>query len=387
MQAALLRAWNLVFATLYVPLKLLRRNRSKIVFMSRQESRPSVDFVLLRDELLHQRPNLHLVFICNRLGPGLASRLSFIKDLLRSLYHLATSSVCILDSYWPAVSVLNHGRGLTVIQMWHALGKIKQSGLQTVGRPGGRSEDAARIMRMHRNYDYIVAGAPVWNDVYCACFGCTEDRLLNVGLPRLDLLVSSRDIVVRSIKACYPQLAERVVVLYAPTFRRGAHAEHAQLIEAIRKEDCELIVKSHPNQEIDAHGALECPEFNGMELLAVADLVITDYSAIALEAAAVGVPTLYYLYDYDDYRARNGINLDIPAEMPGCVYYDAASLMEGVRAALAGRYPSEQLERYRSKFLISDPGHSTRDLAAFVLACADGGKDAGAQLIREKRCA
>ena len=41
------------------------------------------------------------------------------------MYHLATASVCVLDAYWPAISLLHHKKSLTVIQMWHALGKIK----------------------------------------------------------------------------------------------------------------------------------------------------------------------------------------------------------------------------------------------------------------------
>ena len=67
---------------------------------------------------------------------------------LKSMYHLATASVCVLDSYWPAVSVLHHKKQLAVIQMWHAMGKIKKSGYQSLGKKFGRSDMIAREMRM-----------------------------------------------------------------------------------------------------------------------------------------------------------------------------------------------------------------------------------------------
>ena len=387
MKIALIKIGNMLLSALYALMKFLHRDKSKILFLSRQANEPSLDFNMLRDEILRQKPDAHLVFICNRIAPGLHSKISFVYDTLRSMYHLATSSVCVLDSYWPAVSMLNHGSGLTVIQIWHALGKVKQSGLQSVGKPGGRSKSIARAMRMHCNYDFVVAGAPVWNACYCACFACQETQLLNVGLPRLDVLVSPMTDWADAIGARYPQLKDKQVVLYVPTFRRTKHKEHADLILALLREDCEFVIKAHPNQQIDTCGTLECPEFSGMELLSVADLVITDYSAIALEAAAAHIPTLYYLYDYDDYRERNGINIDIPAEMPGCVFYDLSSLMHGVHEALEGRYPKEVLNSYRRKFLISNPGHSTQVIATCILACAKDGKAIGTKLVRDMRCA
>ena len=45
-----------------------------------------------------------------------------------------------------------------MIQMWHAIGKIKKSGYQTLDKDSGRSRAVAELLCMHRNYDYIIAG-------------------------------------------------------------------------------------------------------------------------------------------------------------------------------------------------------------------------------------
>lgn len=378
MKTLVLKAGIKLLAIVYAPLKLFRTDPEKVVFLSRQSNEPTNDFLLLQAELRRQDPEVRITCICNRIEGGAASYLSFARDTIRSLYHLATSRVCVLDSYWPAVSVLTHKPDLTVIQMWHSLGKVKKSGLQATGKRGGRSVELAEAMHMHEGYDYIVAGAPAWNQFYCEGFGCSEDQLLNIGLPRLDVLVSGQPETAAAIRAAHPELEGKKVVIYAPTFRRASGGEEvaravdercsaaARELNASLGGDCVLVLKAHPNQPLDVPAALTCPDFSASEMLLVADVVVTDYSAIAIEAAAACVPTLYYLFDYDEYVADNGLNIDIEAEMPGCAFRDPSGIAAAVERACAGDYPYAELERYRERYVLEDPGHSTHDLAAFI---------------------
>ena len=144
---------------IYAVLKLLPTKKNKVVFLSRQSDTLTPDFEMVQQELRREDPQIEIVTICHRLegagSGGLKGILSFAGSTLRSMYHMATASVCILDAYWPAVSLLHHKKTLTVIQMWHALGKIKQSGYQTLGKASGRGAEMAHLMKMHENYDYI----------------------------------------------------------------------------------------------------------------------------------------------------------------------------------------------------------------------------------------
>lgn len=101
------------------------------------------------------------------------------------------------------------------------MGKIKASGRQTVGKPQGWNKDVARLMRMHEGYDYVIAGGKAWNAAYEASFGIDESKILNLGLPPSSYLLDNRKRLRKKILARYPQLANKPVVLYAPTFRRG----------------------------------------------------------------------------------------------------------------------------------------------------------------------
>lgn len=351
---------------MYSVLKLFPLIPNKVLFLSRQSNELSLDFQKLKDELLLEKPELQIVEICNRLDDKKEGVLGFAVDTLRSMYHLATSEVCVLDAYWPAVSVLKHKEQLTVIQMWHALGKIKQSGYQTIGKESGRNREISEIMRMHKNYDYIIAGGKAWNPYYVASFGANEESIVNIGLPRIDYLLETAEENKKKVWETYPEFKEKKVVLYAPTFRRGMESKWESLMEHFCFEDSILIVKGHPNQTLDSlrKEVYCCPEFSAVELLAACDYLITDYSAIAIEAAILNKKTLYYLYDYEEYAQKNGINVNPFESMPGCAFKEAEELIAYLEM---GKYDQKVLQDYREKYLPEELGTSTRKLAELVI--------------------
>ena len=351
----------------YGILKLFPVVPGKVLFLSRQSDQLSLDFCMLKKELVSQSEGrVKIVAICNRLDDSKKGLPGFALDTLKSMYHLATAQVCVLDAYWPAVCMLKHKKSLTVIQMWHAIGKIKKSGYQTLDRESGRSSKTARLLCMHRNYDVIIAGGKAFNRFYCESFDTTEDKLLNIGLPRIDHLLLTQEENRRRVYETYPELKEKKVILYAPTFRRYSELNWEPLLDAIDFTQYVLLLKSHPNQKLtcDRAGVLLCPEFTAVDLLAVCDYLITDYSAIALEAAVLNKKTYYYLYDFEEYTAKNGINVNPFESMPGCAFYDGGRLMEALTTEV---YPQEVLDAYRRNYLPENLGSSTQLLAQTVL--------------------
>lgn len=345
-------------------------DENKIVFLGRRMDRTPLDFRLLLEELQTQNPAVRPVILSRLYRGGWKETFRFAPVLLASIYHLATSKVCVLDSYWPAVSALTHRPELVIYQIWHSLGKIKQSGLQTVGRADGRDHSVADVMRMHQGYDYVLAGAEVWNQKYVESFGVQESQLLNFGLPRADYLIDGRFRLADRILARYPELSKKPVVVYAPTFRRGIDADGAlRLVEVLDTERFNLVIKMHGSDTLimPDSGHIVVPDFTATELLSVTDYLITDYSSIALEAAILDVNTMYYVYDRDEYLQNNGLNIDLDFEMPGCVFESSADLV----AALEKPYPTETLQNYKKKYISLDLGHSTSDLAKHILTVGE----------------
>ncbi len=336
----------------------------RILFLSRQSDNVPLDFAMIRDELA-KRDQYEMVFICDRLGGGIGSVLAFAKANLRAIRLMASSKVIVLDSYSIPVCVLPHKKDQTVIQIWHAIGKIKQSGYQTLGKVSGRDEKTARILHMHENYDIVIAGGEAWNKAYCASFNISEDKLRNVGLPRIDYLLSTKESNREKVLAAYPEFADRTVILYAPTFRRGWDLEWESLAEQFTSDEYAFVIKPHPNQalQIDPEKYYECPEFTSLEILSAADYLITDFSAIAVEAAVMDVKTYYYIFDKDRYLENNGLNLDIEEVMPSCAFRESGALADAVRS---GNYPAGEFSDYRKKYLPADLGHSTEKIVDLI---------------------
>ena len=371
--AVILLRWVMNF--IYFFLKLCPTDKNKVLFLSRQSNTVTEDIDFLSRRLVELKPETNIVIITKRADKGFVSMLEYAFVTLKSMYHLATASVCVLDSYWPAVSVLHHKKQLAVIQMWHAMGKIKKSGYQSLGKKFGRSDMIAREMRMHRNYDVVIAGGRAFNPFYCASFDISPDILYNVGLPRMDKLREGVEDARREFYERYPKLRGKKIVLYAPTFRKGQALDPKELVRAFHfNGEQVLIIKRHPNQLLIVDNlapALTCPGMPTSTILSVCDCVITDYSAITIEAALLGKPVYFYLFDYEDYLDHNGLNVKLFDEFPDCIFRDPEKLADAIDS---GEYDMENYRRFCKKYLPDQSGRATDKIAGLIIDCMERDK-------------
>lgn len=286
--------------------------------------------------------------------------------MFTSMYHLATSKLCIIDSYWPAVSLLKHKKKLKIIQIWHAIGKIKKSGYQTLGKKSGRKSEYAYALNMHKNYDYVIAGASVWNKYYCESFNISEDKILNYGLPRIDYLLNTEEYNRKKFFCQFPEFRDKKIILYAPTFRRNMKSGWEKIIDSVNK-DYVLIIKKHPGEYLHtkktADNVYYLENWKTIDLIAVCDYFITDYSAAALEAAVLKKKTYYWLYDYKEYIENNGLNINLKSEAELYAFKDIGKLMESI---CCENYDMNFIERYRRKYLPENLGHATDNIVDLI---------------------
>lgn len=357
-----------VMRFIYFFMKLFKTKNNRILFCSRQSNTASIDFKLLQEELLNRDENLEIITICNRMKKTPKSLVSFAIDMLRSMYYLATSKVCIVDSYWPAVSILKHKKTLKVVQIWHSIGKIKKSGYQSVGKGSGRSANVAYWLDMHKNYDYIIAGAKSWNKFYCESFNVSEDVLLNYGLPRIDYLINTADNNKEKFFEENPSLIGKKIVLYTPTFRRNMEDRWNEITKVNWPEDIALIIKLHPNQDktkdvLEKDNIYYFDEWKTADLISVCDYMVTDYSAIALEAAILNKKTFYWTYDYEQYTTNNGVNINLLEYVMNNVEPDLDKLVNKI---VEDNFDEQEFELYRKRFLPEELGVSTYKIVDLI---------------------
>ena len=348
---------------LYLFFKLFK-TKDKVVFISRQSNKPSIDFQMLEKEIKKLNKNVKTVMLTKKVKKTLIEVIKNTIMTFRQMYHLATSKICIIDGYNISVSVLNHKKDLKVFQIWHSLSAIKKFGYQSLNTE--KAKKIAKIMCMHKNYDYITTGSKEMTKYFKKAFNYSEKHFNEIGLPRIDYLIKNKNSFKKSIYKKYPEFKNKKVILYAPTFRDNNHYEIDNLINSIDFNKYILIIKAHPNTktEIESPNVYTCDEFKSLELLSITNYLITDYSAITVEAAALDIPIYLYTYDEEEYSKNPGINLNLEKDLPGCVYSDSNDLY---KALDKNKYNLDIIAKYKKKYLVNSDGTITNKLATFIL--------------------
>ena len=333
--------------------------------MSRQSEKPSMDFLMLKEELLKQNKDVEVVVLNKMLHKNVKSMVTFYLHMYQQLWHMSNAHTIVVDTYCIPVSMFKHQKNTKVIQIWHSAGAIKKFGLQTLGSAGGRGATLSKAMRMHENYDVIVSSSEAMIPHFAQAFGCDEKQFVSIGLPRIDYLVNNEERLQKEIYAKYPQLKEKPVVLYVPTFRRNRGLHVNEFFEKFDFDKYHLVFKHHPlfKTPITDERILTISEFSSLDLATVADKIISDYSAISIEVCALDKPLYLYLYDYDEYVSDVGVNIELKEELKDCVCMDADSLI----ACLDKEYPMEQLLAFKNKYLAYADGSVTERLAKLCL--------------------
>jgi len=318
----------------YAPLRLLPRRR-KVVMISREHTSVPDDFCDLEAAISRADPSIRVVTLVRMVPPGIIGKLSYALHMLVQLYHVATSRVLVIDTYAMVASLLRHGPGLEVVQIWHALGAFKKFGLSIIGREEGRDARLARAMRMHQGYDLVLASSEACRSAYADAFGVSPDRVAVAPLPRVDRLHDHvRTAATRErVFSVHPHLRGKKVAVFAPTFRLdGTVATDVNaLVPALATHGIHTVVKLHPLMAGDFGPDVDVAAgFTTQEMLAVADLFITDYSSALFEAAELAVPSYFLAPDLDAYLASRDFYLDFRRDLPGPIVRDLRELLTAI---------------------------------------------------------
>lgn len=355
---------NLIFAFMK-----LSTVRNKVTFLSRQSDEKPLDIQLLEAELLRQDENLEVTCLCKTMMPGIAGAIKYSKHLLRQMWHISVSSVVLIDGYCMGVSLLKQRSCITVIQMWHALGSLKKFGYSIVDKEEGRDRKLTEAMNMHKNYDVIFTSSSACAKNFADAFGYSEEKVRVQPLPRVDVLKNKEHIeaMKEEILKVYPQLAEKKNIVYAPTFRKESKDnENAirELIKAVDQDKYNFIVKGHPlmKMENEQEGILLDEKFSSIDMFAIADYIVVDYSAIIYEAALMKKPMFFYVPDLYRYKDNRDFYINYEREMPGIISDHAEEILQAIEC---DDYDLDRVDEFAGKY-VEIQNDCTRKMAAYI---------------------
>lgn len=347
--------------------------KNQIVFISMQSDYPSLDFKLLKDEIEARNSNIKIVFLCKKMKSALSKKTDYIKYVFnmmgyafKAMYYLATSKVCVTESYCVPISILKHKKNLKVVQIWHASGAVKKFGYQSLNTEEGKSRDVAKLMCMHKNYDYVIAPSEITKHIFSKAFNIEEEKIVKLGLPRLKYITSKKYDKSEEIYNYYPELRNKKVILYVPTFRKGKNVNLGEILNyPLDKEKYKLIIKLHPLENTNIPNEYKVnPKYTSYDLIKIADYIITDYSILSIEASILEKPIFLYLYDLEEYNQNRGLNIDLNKELKT---FTSKSFNDIMRKIENNDFDINEIIKYKEKYIEVDTNNTIEKLTDFIL--------------------
>ncbi|AVQ34227.1 CDP-glycerol glycerophosphotransferase family protein [Staphylococcus muscae] len=245
------------------------------------------------------------------------------RNLYQQIRSLRSAKVIFIDTYYHLFGALKKQSKQTVIQTWHAAGALKKFGLEDHAVNRDNKREVAQHQAVYDATDKYIVGCPQMTVCFKQSFGAENHQFLNYGIPRLTNYLDV-DILEEQHQLKKKLEIQGKVAVYLPTYR-----EEGQLNRVI---DQKAFNKALPNYTLlsQYHPAVESPQteqaitLSTRELLMIADIVITDYSSLAIEASLFGKPAIFYVYDemaYEQVRGLNRYYYDIPERYK--VYHEA----------------------------------------------------------------
>ena len=258
------------------------------------------------------------------------------------------------------ISSVNIERGLhfkkkntIYINTWHGAG-TKKIGNACNGRKD-YNFSSVNIMLVQSEFE---------REIFLRDFLCNPKSIRKIGFPRNDELFNISEGQKELLREKFHIPENRKVLLYAPTWRdsRDGGKSYEFIppihIENWRKQLSDEYVMLFRMHTFTTQFDMPYDEFardvsdyeNLNHILAITDVLITDYSTIIYDASIVGIPFICFGFDYETYSKERGFYFDLNAVYPGGVLTQEDSVIRRIDEVVNGA-DKEAYMAFREKFI------------------------------------
>lgn len=298
----------------YTIFHVLPINKKKIVFISHLGKSYSCNPKYLCEYLSKEYgEEFDLVWIYTMAFPtDLPKGVRAVKHFSRnSIYEICTAKYIVSNTRISDWFMFNKRKGQKYIQTWHSSLRLK-----CIEGDANLPKNYVETAKVDSSkIDVIISGCRFSTEIYKRAFWY-KGIVLEVGTPRIDYLLNfttnqRKEVLNKAGLSC-----DKRFLLYAPTFRKGNsltayNVNYTELLHSLElktKEKWNILVRLHPNLiekvKLDSlpEGCIDMTEYADMqELLAICDILITDYSSSMFDMAFMKKICWLYACDLDDY--------------------------------------------------------------------------------------
>lgn len=329
----------IIFALFFYLSRLFRVNENKVFLVATHDDSPEGNIGIVADAIGKRKPDCRLVWFTRK--DKITQPVNFF---IRKAYHLATAGTVFLDNEFLPMAYIRFAGTVKVVQLWHGTGTIKKFG-QDVNTGSLKQLE----YRANQRITHLIVNSEETKKEYASAFGISEERIFVLGLPRTDLFLQQNFLEKKKEEflAGREELRGKRCILYAPTFRDDEveapklHLDLSRMSEQMQKEDV-LMIRLHPHvanrlgEEFELEkwdNIIDVSDYAGVStLLAVADVLVTDYSSIIFEFCLQKKPMMFYAYDLERFEKEGrSFYRDYETFVPGPVVKTQEEWMECLR--------------------------------------------------------
>lgn len=248
--------------------------------------------------------------------------------------------IALKAKYWITNSAIEKGlkfknKNTVYINTWHGTA-IKKMGKDAPNNAFQFKTSKYNVMYAQSKYDI---------EVFSNAFELPKYIFALVGLPRNDELFNVDENEVQKIRKKLDIPKNKKVILYAPTFREYNRDKNGCIIAPpidLKKWKNKLsknyILLFRAHYEVNNVLGIKNDDFiynmsdydNLNELMKISDILISDYSSIIFDYSILNRPIFSYAYDYEEYKNKRGMYIDIKTELPNGICEKEEELLEKI---------------------------------------------------------
>lgn len=286
------------------------------------------------------------------------------------------------DHVWPKQEQV-------YVQCWHGT-PLKRLGydLETSENAIDSIDDIRGKYDMDaKKFTYILSPSQFASEKFISAWNLKknkmEDKVMEVGYPRNDLLLNYKPEDIQKIKEYIGIPEGKKVVLYAPTWRDNQHEAGVGFtydlnvdFERLRRElGDEYVILFRVHYLVASHFSFD--DFEGFiynvsnyddinHLYMIADLLITDYSSVFFDYGILKKPMLFYMYDLDDYKdSIRGFYFGID-KLPGRIITEEEDLPDAIRDSIHNFVYDDKYKEFNEIFSHMEDGQASARFVATV---------------------
>ena len=360
-------------------------NNKKIVFTNYMGRGYGCNCKYLAENIISENKDYDLVWLVNEnedysVFPKNIRLVNYQSQ--QALYELATAKFWISNyhlSYFIKKGLRKKDNQF-YIQMWHG-----SFGIKKIERHVGSLTESkmwTKVAKINSDLtDYWISNSDFETNVYKSAFWNVRNIKL-LGHPRNDIFFVANEKLSKKILSKYDVDLDKKIVLYMPTFREDYrldcyNIDGKKLCEKLGDKfggDWILLVRLHPRivqfkdkffKQFGDDNVVDVTDYDDVqELLAIADVMISDYSSCIFDYLLTKRPAFIYATDIAEYEAERGLYYSL-YETPFAITKDNNELLRAITEYDETQYIEKVESFLREKGSIED-GKASERIVNFI---------------------